>query len=39
MTESDAWVPEGVDITVPNAARIYDYALGGVHNFAVDREF
>jgi SAM-dependent methyltransferase len=39
VTESDAWVPEGVDITVPNAARIYDYALGGVHNFAVDREF
>ena len=29
----------GVDITVPNAARIYDYAIGGVHNFAVDRAF
>ena len=39
MTDSDAWVPEGVDITVPNAARIYDYAIGGVHNFEVDREF
>ncbi|GIE95884.1 hypothetical protein Ari01nite_33490 [Paractinoplanes rishiriensis] len=37
---SDAyWVPEGVDITVPDASRVYDYALGGVHNFAVDREF
>lgn len=33
-----AWVPEGVDITVPNAARVYDYALGGHHNFTVDRE-
>jgi hypothetical protein len=33
------WVPEGVDITVPNAARVYDAALGGYHNFAVDREF
>lgn len=33
------WVPDGVDITVPNAARVYDYALGGYHNFAVDREF
>jgi S-adenosyl methyltransferase len=33
------WVPEGVDITVPDASRVYDYALGGVHNFAVDREF
>jgi hypothetical protein len=33
-----AWVPEGVDVTVPNAARMYDCALGGYHNFAVDRE-
>ncbi len=39
MTESSAWVPEGVDITVPNASRMYDYALGGVHNFKVDRDF
>jgi SAM-dependent methyltransferase len=33
------WVPEGVAITVPNAARVYDYVLGGYHNFAADREF
>lgn len=33
------WVPDGVDITTPNAARVYDYALGGFHNFQVDREF
>ncbi|MEU4243239.1 SAM-dependent methyltransferase [Actinoplanes sp. NPDC026619] len=39
MGESYGWVPEGVDITVPDASRVYDYALGGVHNFAVDREF
>ncbi|MBU2669127.1 SAM-dependent methyltransferase [Actinoplanes bogorensis] len=39
MSESYGWVPEGVDITVPDASRVYDYALGGVHNFAVDREF
>jgi SAM-dependent methyltransferase len=39
VTDSQAWVPDGVDITVPNAARVYDYALGGVHNFRVDREF
>ncbi|MET0424876.1 MAG: SAM-dependent methyltransferase [Actinoplanes sp.] len=39
MTESYGWVPEGVDITVPDASRVYDFALGGVHNFAVDREF
>jgi SAM-dependent methyltransferase len=33
------WVPEGLDVNVPNAARMYDYALGGYHNFAIDREF
>jgi S-adenosyl methyltransferase len=33
------WVPEGVDVTVPNAARMYDYMLGGYHNFAVDRDY
>ena len=32
-------LPDGVDLTRPNAARIYDYALGGAQNFAVDREF
>jgi len=26
-------------VTVPNAARMYDYLLGGYHNFAVDREY
>ena len=31
-------LPEGVDITVPNVARVYDCALGGKDNFAVDRE-
>jgi hypothetical protein len=28
----------GVDLTRPSAARVYDYYLGGAHNFAVDRE-
>ena len=32
------WVPAGTDTQKPNAARIYDYYLGGSHNFAVDRE-
>ncbi|MEV4508220.1 SAM-dependent methyltransferase [Dactylosporangium sp. NPDC049525] len=27
-----------VDSSVPNVARMYDYYLGGYHNFAVDRE-
>jgi hypothetical protein len=32
-----AWVPAGVDVNQPNAARMYDYLLGGSHNFPVDR--
>ena len=28
----------GIDVTVPNVARIYDYWLGGKDNFAADRE-
>jgi SAM-dependent methyltransferase len=39
VAEAYGWVPDGVDIAVPDASRVYDYALGGVHNFAVDREF
>jgi len=27
-----------IDVTTPSPARIYDYWLGGSHNFAVDRE-
>jgi len=30
-------VPDGVDVTRPNIARIYDYFLYGKDNFAVDR--
>jgi S-adenosyl methyltransferase len=33
------WSSERFDMSVPSAARAYDYALGGAHNFAVDREF
>jgi SAM-dependent methyltransferase len=29
--------PAGLDTTVPNVARIYDYLLGGKDNFAADR--
>ncbi|MCX4097494.1 SAM-dependent methyltransferase [Nocardia sp. alder85J] len=29
--------PQGVDPTTPNAARVYDYLLGGKDNYAVDR--
>jgi SAM-dependent methyltransferase len=37
MTRPD-WAPAGVDIDRPNAARMYDYYLGGSHNVRVDRE-
>jgi S-adenosyl methyltransferase len=30
--------PQGLDVTVPNVARIYDWLLGGKDNFAADRE-
>lgn len=33
-----AWAPRSIDISVPSVARIYDYYLGGSHNFEVDRE-
>lgn len=36
MTE-DLQVPAGVDPTVASPARLYDYFLGGTHNFEVDR--
>jgi S-adenosyl methyltransferase len=32
-------MPENVDTDRPSAARIYDYYLGGSHNFGIDREF
>jgi S-adenosyl methyltransferase len=33
----DPPAPPGVDPTIPSPARIYDYVLGGTHNFPVDR--
>lgn len=32
-------VPAGVDPTTPSVARVYDFYLGGSHNFESDREF
>lgn len=32
------FLEDGIDFDRPNAARMYDYYLGGAHNFAVDRE-
>ncbi|MDX6361593.1 SAM-dependent methyltransferase [Streptomyces sp. NPDC058274] len=36
--ERPAWAPRSIDITVPSVSRIYDYYLGGSHNFEVDRD-
>ncbi|RSN54380.1 hypothetical protein DMH01_36155 [Amycolatopsis sp. WAC 04182] len=37
MSVAGERVPEGVDIRVPSAARVYDWLLGGSHNFDADR--
>ena len=34
-----SWAPTEVDVTRPSVARVYDYYLGGSHNFASDRAF
>lgn len=35
--ERPAWAPRSIDISVPSVARIYDFYLGGSHNFEADR--
>jgi hypothetical protein len=37
LKQDDVRVPAGIDPNRPSAARIYDYFLGGTHNFAADR--
>lgn len=37
MTEP-SWVPPGVDPKRANIARVYDYWLGGTHNFLADQD-
>jgi hypothetical protein len=32
------WAPKEIDLSRPSAARVYDYFLGGAHNFQVDRD-
>ncbi|HWG27830.1 SAM-dependent methyltransferase [Actinospica sp.] len=32
------WAPDGVEIEKPSTARMYDFYLGGSHNFAADRQ-
>ncbi|MEV6243666.1 SAM-dependent methyltransferase [Lentzea sp. NPDC051838] len=37
VMEELKWVPSTVDVTRPSVARMYDYYLGGSHNFEADR--
>jgi hypothetical protein len=37
MSEAEL-VPAGVDPAIPSPARLYDYYLGGTHNFPADRD-
>jgi hypothetical protein len=36
--EEEGWVPAGVDTSKANIARVYDYWLGGNHNFLADQD-
>jgi hypothetical protein len=38
MTDQPSWVPPGVDVKRANVARVYDYLLGGSHNFLADQD-
>ncbi|MGH3320377.1 MAG: SAM-dependent methyltransferase [Streptosporangiaceae bacterium] len=37
--ERPSWAPGEIDLERPSIARVYDYYLGGSHNFPADREF
>jgi hypothetical protein len=36
--ERPGWVPPGVDTQRANVARVYDYLIGGSHNFLADQD-
>jgi SAM-dependent methyltransferase len=38
MADEPSWVPPGVDTRRANVARVYDYLLGGSHNFLADQD-
>ena len=38
MTEDLSWAPPGIDVGSASSARVYDYWLGGTHNFQSDRD-
>lgn len=39
VTDRPTWAPDDVDPSKPSVARVYDFYLGGSHNFEADREF
>ena len=38
MAGKPGWVPPGVDTGRANTARVYDYLVGGTHNFLADQD-
>ena len=38
MAGEPDWIPPGVDVKRANTARVYDYWLGGTHNFLADQD-
>jgi hypothetical protein len=38
MAEQPGWVPSGIDTGKANVARVYDWWLGGDHNFRADQD-
>ena len=38
MADQPDWVPPGIDTQRANVARVYDYWLGGSHNFLADQD-
>jgi hypothetical protein len=38
VTERASWVTDEIDMKGPNVARMYDFFLGGAHNFRPDRD-
>ena len=38
MTMQPGWVPPGIDTGKANGARVYDWWLGGDHNFRADQD-
>lgn len=38
MAEDTSWIPPGVDTSKASVARVYDWWLGGEHNFRVDQD-